>query len=125
MVVPPDILSGTDGGGSGAVSEEGNIPENGTVKLACIATGVPKPTVVWRREGGKDIIVRNEGRDSRQGNQNTGGNKRYGRRTVSRPPSRPFPSNHTHKHTLSVRGGINFQKDKPNIDVIPRWFCEN
>lgn len=67
----PDILSGSEG----TMSDEGSIPENGTVKLACIATGVPKPTVQWRREGGRDIIMRPEGgsggggggRDNKQG----------------------------------------------------------
>lgn len=51
------------------MSDEGSVPENGTVKLSCIATGVPKPTVQWRREGGLDIILRPEGgaRDNKQG----------------------------------------------------------
>lgn len=29
----------------------------------CHATGVPEPVVQWRREGGKDIILRNEARE--------------------------------------------------------------
>lgn len=65
VVVPPDILSSSDG----TMSDEGSIPENGTVKLSCLATGVPKPTVQWRREGGRDIVLRPEGgaRDNKQG----------------------------------------------------------
>lgn len=64
VVVPPDILSGPDG----SEGDEGSIPENGTVRLCCIATGVPKPTVQWRREGGRDIILRSEGgRDNKHG----------------------------------------------------------
>lgn len=61
MVVPPDILNSPDS--SGGIVEEGITNENGMIQLMCIATGVPEPSVVWKREGGKDIIVRNEGRD--------------------------------------------------------------
>lgn len=69
VVVPPDILNGPDGNDGATMSDEGSIPENGTVKLSCIATGVPKPTVQWRREGGRDIILRSEGGSSGRDNK--------------------------------------------------------
>lgn len=31
--------------------------------MVCVATGVPEPSVMWKREDSKDIILRNEGRD--------------------------------------------------------------
>lgn len=31
--------------------------------LECTQTGVPEPMVQWRREGGKDIVLRAESRD--------------------------------------------------------------
>lgn len=74
VVVPPDILNGPDGNDGATMTDEGSIPENGTVKLSCIATGVPKPTVQWRREGGRDIIMRSEGgsgRDNKHGENPT------------------------------------------------------
>ncbi|XP_055711592.1 lachesin isoform X1 [Phlebotomus papatasi] len=61
VVVPPDILNQPDT--NSATQEEGITPEGGTVQLVCSATGVPMPSVQWRREGGKDIVLRNEGRD--------------------------------------------------------------
>ena len=77
-MVPPDILNLPDmhgGGGSvigipglpglpgGSNLEEGNCNEGGIIQLICSATGVPEPTVQWRREGGKDIILRSDTRE--------------------------------------------------------------
>lgn len=69
VVVPPDIVNTFEG--ADVISDEGSIPENGTVKLSCLAIGVPKPTVQWRREGGRDITIRAEGglRDNKQGKE--------------------------------------------------------
>lgn len=63
VVVSPDILNGP--GLQGVASlEEGLINEGGQTQLVCSATGVPEPTVQWRREDGKDIVVRSvDGRD--------------------------------------------------------------
>lgn len=61
MVVPPDILNHPDQNLEESVTNEG-----GTITLICSAIGVPAPTVQWKREGGKDIILRTESRD-RQG----------------------------------------------------------
>lgn len=63
VVVSPDILNGPGMHGV-ASQEEGLINEGGQMQLVCSATGVPEPTVQWRREDGKDIVVRSaDGRD--------------------------------------------------------------
>lgn len=43
--------------------DESVTNEGGSVQLICQATGVPEPTVQWRREQGKDIVLRNDGRN--------------------------------------------------------------
>lgn len=66
VVVSPDILNGpdTNSAAAAAVLEEGLINEGGQTQLVCSATGVPEPTVQWRRENGKDIVLRSsDGRD--------------------------------------------------------------
>ncbi|XP_033210806.1 neurotrimin-like [Belonocnema kinseyi] len=49
--VPPDFLLGETSG-------DVMVREGGQVSLTCHARGVPQPTVNWRREDGKDIILR-------------------------------------------------------------------
>ncbi|XP_055643967.1 protein amalgam [Toxorhynchites rutilus septentrionalis] len=61
VVVPPDILNTNDP--NSASLEEGVANEGGNIQLVCQAVGVPLPNVQWRREGSKDIVVRNDGRD--------------------------------------------------------------
>lgn len=34
------------------------VPEGGVVKLTCRASGYPDPYIQWRREDGKDIIIK-------------------------------------------------------------------
>ncbi|XP_036322337.1 lachesin [Rhagoletis pomonella] len=58
VVVPPDILNHPEQN-----LEEGISNEGGTIVLICSATGVPEPTVQWRREGAKDIVLRTETRE--------------------------------------------------------------
>ncbi|CRL01622.1 CLUMA_CG014425, isoform A [Clunio marinus] len=58
VVVPPDILNAPELSADESVTNEG-----GNVQLMCQATGVPEPSVQWRREDGRDIVIRNEGRD--------------------------------------------------------------
>lgn len=57
-MVPPDILNHPEQN-----LEENLTNEGGTITLICSATGVPMPTVQWRREGGKEIILRTESRE--------------------------------------------------------------
>ncbi|XP_032670656.1 lachesin-like [Odontomachus brunneus] len=53
IVEPPDIIpEGT--------SSDMNVGEGGQVKLTCRARGVPAPRVSWRREDGKNIIIREQ-----------------------------------------------------------------
>ncbi|CAK1544095.1 unnamed protein product [Leptosia nina] len=52
VVIPPDIA---DSEGS-----EASVPEGGSVELKCTATGVPEPTISWKREGGRNIVFRDE-----------------------------------------------------------------
>lgn len=75
VVVPPDIMDDKwSGSGSGSRSElafgaaaggaaggsgsEQVANEGGSVKLRCVATGVPEPNVTWRREGNWPIVLR-------------------------------------------------------------------
>ncbi|KAJ9597734.1 hypothetical protein L9F63_011444, partial [Diploptera punctata] len=57
--VPPDILNDDS-------PDDGVAPENGSVKLSCKATGIPEPTVMWRREDGNNIILRFDGGREKQ-----------------------------------------------------------
>ncbi|XP_054016111.1 lachesin-like isoform X1 [Hylaeus anthracinus] len=50
--IPPDIMDDE----SAMVTHEG-----GNIRLRCVATGSPKPTVTWKREDGKNIIFRQDG----------------------------------------------------------------
>ncbi|XP_044256647.1 lachesin-like isoform X2 [Tribolium madens] len=56
VVIPPDILNDNESTQGSGVAVEG-----GTITLRCYATGVPEPTVVWKREGGEKIILRHDG----------------------------------------------------------------
>ncbi|XP_026330411.1 lachesin-like [Hyposmocoma kahamanoa] len=53
VVIPPDIVD--------TVSEGSSAREGGSVRLTCSATGVPPPTVMWRRELNRPIVFRHDG----------------------------------------------------------------
>jgi hypothetical protein len=64
VVIPPDILSEES-------SEDGVALEGSNLQMKCKATGLPDPTVVWRREDSKNIILRADGsRDKQSKNTN-------------------------------------------------------
>jgi len=51
VVIPPDIIYEDTSG-------DQMVPEGGTVKLTCRAKGYPKPHVLWRREDGREIVIK-------------------------------------------------------------------
>nr|CAH7717531.1 unnamed protein product [Callosobruchus chinensis] len=51
--ISPDILPDNE-------VPESMIKEGGNITLRCKATGVPEPTVTWRREDGNNIIMRSD-----------------------------------------------------------------
>ncbi|XP_058452846.1 neurotrimin-like [Malaya genurostris] len=50
VVVPPDILDHK-------TSQDMTVPEGSNISLTCVATGVPEPTIVWKRAGEKALAV--------------------------------------------------------------------
>lgn len=59
--IPPDILNDNDS------SESGVAVEGAIVRLKCHATGFPAPTVEWKREDGRHIMLRREGEPPKPG----------------------------------------------------------
>ncbi|CAG5046565.1 unnamed protein product [Parnassius apollo] len=53
VVIPPDIVD--------TVAEGSSAREGGSIRLTCSATGVPPPTVTWRRESNRPIVFRQDG----------------------------------------------------------------
>lgn len=53
VVIPPDFIPEE-------TSSDVMVPEGGTVRVACRARGIPTPMVVWRREDGADIVLRDQ-----------------------------------------------------------------
>lgn len=56
VVIPPDILPDNESSEGSGVAKEG-----GTIRLRCKAVGVPDPTVSWKRQDGRNIVLRHEG----------------------------------------------------------------
>ncbi|XP_012220074.1 lachesin-like [Linepithema humile] len=54
VVIPPDIMDLDD------TADLLTTKENGDLRLRCRATGTPEPVVIWRREDGRNITLRNE-----------------------------------------------------------------
>lgn len=57
VVISPDILSDNE------PNDVTEAVEGGAIRLKCKATGVPEPSVGWRREDGSNIILRHESRE--------------------------------------------------------------
>ncbi|GBP44562.1 Lachesin [Eumeta japonica] len=51
VVVPPDFIPEETSG-------DVMVPEGGTARVSCRARGTPPPRVMWKREDGQDIVVR-------------------------------------------------------------------
>lgn len=51
VVIPPDFIAEETSG-------DVMIPEGGTALVSCRARGVPAPRIMWRREDGADIVIR-------------------------------------------------------------------
>lgn len=60
VAVPPDI---DDSKTSGDIT----VSERDNVTLVCQATGQPEPRILWRREDGSHILLRNRPDDSESG----------------------------------------------------------
>nr|XP_045586955.1 lachesin-like [Procambarus clarkii] len=54
--VPPDIINDL-------TSSDTTINEGDTVHLRCVAEGYPSPEIKWKREDGRDIVIKSSGRD--------------------------------------------------------------
>lgn len=55
VVIPPLIVDGQSSG-------DQSVPEGGSAKLVCRATGFPRPEVTWRRGDGEMITVKTGGK---------------------------------------------------------------
>ncbi|XP_047025839.1 lachesin-like isoform X2 [Helicoverpa zea] len=51
VVIPPDFIPEETSG-------DIMVPEGGTARVSCRARGMPEPRVLWRREDGADIVIR-------------------------------------------------------------------
>ncbi|KAL0901641.1 hypothetical protein ABMA27_006850 [Loxostege sticticalis] len=51
VVIPPDFIPEETSG-------DVMVPEGGTAKVSCRAKGMPEPRIMWRREDGADIVIR-------------------------------------------------------------------
>lgn len=51
VVIPPDFISEE-------TSSDVMVPEGGTARISCRAQGMPEPRIMWRREDGADIVLR-------------------------------------------------------------------
>lgn len=61
VVIPPDFIPEETSGDT-------MVPEGGTARVSCKARGVPPPRVMWKREDGQDIVVRDHAGIKSKGN---------------------------------------------------------
>lgn len=61
VVIPPDFVADETSG-------DVMVPEGGTARVSCRAHGQPPPRVMWRREDGSDIVVRDSNGAKNKGN---------------------------------------------------------
>jgi len=55
VVIPPAIIDAES-------SSDQSVPEGGSIKLICTASGFPRPEVIWRRGDGQMITVKTNGK---------------------------------------------------------------
>lgn len=60
VLVPPDIIDQM-------TSSDITVREGDNATLTCKAVGHPQPRIVWKREDGEKITLRNQSRDSISG----------------------------------------------------------
>ena len=53
VVIPPDFVPEETSGDT-------MVPEGGTARVSCKARGVPPPRVMWKREDGMEIVLRDQ-----------------------------------------------------------------
>lgn len=63
VVIPPDFIPEETSGDT-------MVPEGGTARVSCRARGVPPPRVMWKREDGQDIVIRDQTGAKIKGNSN-------------------------------------------------------
>ena len=61
LLVPPNIIDEESSPSSVT------IRENHNASLQCTAEGTPKPTITWRREDGKKIIIKKKKNAGKKG----------------------------------------------------------
>lgn len=103
VVVPPDIMDepSTTGGGE-LVANEG-----GSIKLRCVATGVPEPNVTWKRENNSPIVLRGPSALQQQPHH------QY-------QHQRQHQHQHQHQHMLHHAGGSGHRR----VDRVDGEFLE-
>lgn len=64
VVIPPDFIPEETSGDT-------MVPEGGTARVSCKARGIPPPRVMWKREDGQEIVVRDQNGSKTKGSTST------------------------------------------------------